>query len=81
LTGDYREIDHFRFYFDGLISHFYIDPEPEHIRAQDGIFIGPSDKMAVTTVRSENSLQMRMLAKTWREHDLAMDAKLKTPDV
>jgi hypothetical protein len=59
-----REIDHYRFYFDGLIAHMHINDDPEHVAGVGPVYVGPGNDLAVTTVRSEGSRQM---TRFWEE--------------
>lgn len=53
-----REIDHYRFYFDGLIAHMHINDDAEHVASVGPVYVGQGNELVVTTVLSEGSLQM-----------------------
>ena len=53
-----REIDHYRFYFDGLVAHMHINDDAEHAAAVGSVYVAPGNELAVTTIRSEGSREM-----------------------
>jgi len=58
VEGASREIDHYRFYFDGLIAHMHINDDAEHVAGVGSVYVGPGNELVVTTVRSEGSREM-----------------------
>jgi len=64
LVNSWREIDLYRFYFDGLIAHMHINDDAEHVARMGSIFAGQGNELLVTTVRSGNSSQMKWF---WNE--------------
>jgi hypothetical protein len=54
-----RVVDIFRFYFDGLIAHMHINDDPEIVTKQAGFFVGQASETLVTTLRAQDSLQMK----------------------
>jgi hypothetical protein len=58
VEGALREIDHYRFYFDGLIAHMHINDDAEHVAGVGSVYVGEGNEVIVTTVRSEGSRQM-----------------------
>jgi hypothetical protein len=58
VEGASRGIDHYRFYFDGLVAHMHINDDAEHAAAVGSVYVGPGNELAVTTVRSEGSREM-----------------------
>ena len=57
--NSFREVDIFRFYFDGLIAHMHISDDPEIVKKQAGFFVGQASETLVTTLRAQDSLQMK----------------------
>src|SRR4029077_19127731 len=58
VDGALREIDPYRYYFDGLIAHLHINDEVEHVAGVGPVYVGPGNELVVTTVPSEGSRQM-----------------------
>jgi hypothetical protein len=54
-----REVNIFRFYFDGLIAHMHINDDPEIVKKQTGFFVGQASEIHVTTLQAQDSLQMQ----------------------
>ncbi len=48
----------FRFYFDGLVAHFYIRPKEETLNGMKSMFVGSSAPLIVPTVTFEQSWQL-----------------------
>jgi hypothetical protein len=61
IYGAVRQIDSYRFYFDGLVAHFDIDVSAEHVSERAPLYVGAADELAVLTVPSEGSRQMLQL--------------------
>lgn len=63
-----REVDIFRFYFDGLIAHMHVNDDPEMVTKQAGFFVGQASETLVTTLRAQDSLQMEEILGSHSEH-------------
>jgi hypothetical protein len=61
IEGEFREIPHYRFYFNGLIAHMHIAETEERVRAAGTVFLGAGDELLVTTVWDKNPLQLKLL--------------------
>ena len=61
IYGALRQIDAYRFYFDGLVAHFDIDLSAERVSERGLLYLGAADELAVLTVPSEGSRQMLQL--------------------
>jgi hypothetical protein len=68
--NSFREVDIFRFYFDCLISHIHINDDPEIVKKQEGFFLGQGSEILVTTLKSQDSWQMKQF---W-DHVQSVDA-------
>lgn len=56
---DFREIDHFRFYLDGLVAHFHIGETAQHVAKMEDFFVGPASDLTVTTLPAEQSVAIQ----------------------
>jgi hypothetical protein len=68
ITGNlvedfWREIHHYRFFFDGLIAHMHINDDAEHVARSESVFVGPGNELLIPTVSSEESIEMELF---WR---------------
>jgi hypothetical protein len=63
-----REIPIFRFYFDGLIVHFQRPPiDKAYVEGLGSMVVGTGDKLTITTVTYEESLQNELLSRAQLE--------------
>jgi hypothetical protein len=60
----WREIHHYRFYFDGLIAHMHINDDAEHVAQGESAFVGPGNELLVPTLPSQESTEMKLF---WRQ--------------
>ena len=57
--GVWREVDHYRFFFDGLIAHMHITADAEEVAEKGSFYAGNGSELLITTLPSETSTQMR----------------------
>ena len=58
-----REIQFYRFFFDGLIAHMHINDNAEHVASAEVAFVGPRNELLISTLPSEESAEMELF---WR---------------
>ncbi len=57
----------FRFYFDGIIAHFYRDISPAEVTAMGDMIVGAADRLTLGTVTFEKSWQRSNMDQLVRE--------------
>jgi hypothetical protein len=59
IENSFRQVEIFRFYFDGLIAHMHINDDPEIVKKQAGIFVGQASETLITTLQAQDSRQTK----------------------
>ena len=60
-TTNFREVEIYRFYLDGLVAHVHIGETAEHVAKMGDFFVGPASSLLVTTLPAEQSAEIHAL--------------------
>jgi hypothetical protein len=61
IPAQFRPVEVFRFYFDGLVAYFHIDVDDQYVHERAEMMIGMEKELCVVTVESEKSRQIQRL--------------------
>jgi hypothetical protein len=65
LEDSCREIQYYRFYFDGLVAHMHINDDAEHVAGGGAVYVEPGNELWVMTLPSEGTAHFKRF---WHGH-------------